>query len=143
MIVLPELETLHAILEQTETIAVVGLSPKEQRPSHRVARYLHAAGYRIIPVNPGQDRILGQPCYPSLAQVPVAVDLVNIFRASAHVLPIVQEAIAIGARAVWMQEGIINEEAADLARRHGLLIRMNRCLMTDHRAWLATAAQSA
>jgi predicted CoA-binding protein len=121
---------------------VVGLSPKEHRPSNRVARYLIAAGFTVIPVNPGQERILGQTCYSNLAQVPVPVDLVDIFRASAHVLPIVEEAIAIGAKAVWMQKGIVNEEAATLARRHGLVVVMGRCLMVDHQAWQGINAKT-
>jgi len=135
MIVLPQPDMPRCILEQISTIAVVGLSPKEHRPSNRVARYLIAAGFTVIPVNPGQERILGRSCYPNLAEVPVPVDLVDIFRASAHVLPIVEEAIAIGAKAVWMQKGIINEEAAILARQHGLVVVMDRCLMVDHQAW--------
>ena len=137
MIVLPPPEPIGRVLELTRTIAVVGLSPKKQRPSNRVARYLVAAGLTVIPVNPGQDRILGMACYPSLARIPGSVDLVDIFRASDRVLPVVQEAIDIGARAVWMQEGIVNEEAADLAHRHGLQVIMDRCLMTDYQAWLA------
>jgi len=135
MIVLPEPETLRCILDQTRTIAVVGLSPKEHRPSNRVARYLITAGFRVIPVNPGQERILDRTCYPSLAEVPVPVDLVDIFRGREHVLPIVEEAVAIGAKAVWMQKGIVNEEAAALARRHGLVVVMDRCLMIDHQVW--------
>jgi len=143
MIVLPPPDQIGRVLAQTRTIAVVGLSPKKQRPSNRVARYLVAAGLTVIPVNPGQDRILGMACYPSLARIPGPVDLVDIFRASDRVLPVVQEAIDIGARAVWMQEGIVNEEAADLARRHGLEVIMDRCLMTDHRAWTAALGRTA
>jgi len=141
MIVLPPLDTLRDIFGQTRAIAVVGLSPKMERPSNRVARYLVRAGFRVIPVNPGHDRLLGLRCYPRLAEVPVPVDLVDIFRGREHVLPIVEEAVAIGARAVWMQEGIVNEEAARLARAHGLAVVMDRCLMTDHQAWLTTVSR--
>ncbi len=139
MIVLPPPEPIAKVLEQTRTIAVVGLSPKQHRPSNRVARYLIAAGFTVIPVNPGQDQILDRVCYPSLTRIPVPVDLVDIFRASDRVLPVVQEAITVGVRGIWMQEGIVNEEAADLASRHGLRVIMDRCLMTDHQAWLAAS----
>ncbi len=121
------------LLTSARTIAVVGLSPKEARPSHQVARYLIAAGYEVIPVNPGQSEILGRPCYPDLASVPVAVDIVDIFRRSEDVGPIVEAAVAIGARAVWMQLGVVNEEAAHRARAAGLTVVMDRCLKVEHR----------
>ena len=123
---------IRRILEDSKTIAVVGLSPKPQRPSHRVARYLLAAGYTIIPVNPGQDTILGLPCYPNLRAIPMPVDLVDIFRRPEAVLPVVEEAIAIGSRFIWMQEGIVNDEAAAKAEAAGLEVIMDRCTMVDH-----------
>ncbi len=123
---------IQKILASTRTIAVVGLSPKENRPSYMVARYLKEAGFTIIPINPGQTEILGEKCFPSLAAVPEAVDLVDIFRRSSEIPPVVDEAIAAGAKAVWMQEGIINEEAAKKARSAGLMVIMDRCLKIDH-----------
>lgn len=122
---------VRKVLREIETIAVVGLSPKANRPSHRVASYLLAAGYTVIPVNPGQEEILGQPCYPNLTAVPVAVNLVNIFRRPEDILPVVEEAILIGAKTVWMQEGIVNHEAARVATDAGLAVIMDRCLMVD------------
>ena len=128
-----ELGTIRRILRESRTVAVVGLSPKPHRPSHQVARYLIEAGYAIIPVNPGQNRILDLPCYPDLRAVPGTVDLVDIFRRSEAVPPIVEDAIGIGARFIWMQEGIVNQEAAARAREAGLAVVMNRCTMIDHR----------
>jgi uncharacterized protein len=129
---LNSLPEITAILQTYRVIAIVGLSPKENRPSHQVARYLLAAGYTIIPVNPGQDGVLEQPCYPCLTAIPGPVEIVNIFRRSPEVPPLVDEAIAIGARVIWMQQGIVNEEAARKARQAGLVVIMDRCLKTDH-----------
>ena len=123
---------IRRILQYSQTIAIVGLSPKPHRPSNQVARYLMEAGYRIIPVNPGQDTILGLPCYPNLLAIPTRVDLVDIFRRQEEVLPIVEEAIAIGAKFVWMQEGIVNEGAAAKAKAAGLEVVMDRCTKIDH-----------
>jgi len=128
----PLTEEIRALLAETRTIAVVGLSPKENRPSNLVARYLIAAGFTVVPVNPGQSEILGRPCYPNLATIPQAVDLVDIFRRATEVLPVVDEAIAIGAKTIWLQEGIINQEAATRARAAGLHMIMDRCLKVDH-----------
>ena len=124
--------SIRRILNDSKTIAVVGLSPKPQRPSHQVARYLMEAGYTIIPVNPGQDSILGLPCYPDLRAIPTQVDMVDIFRRPEAVLPIVEDAIAIGAKFIWMQEGIVNEQAAAKAEAAGLLVVMDRCTKIDH-----------
>jgi uncharacterized protein len=129
---LASLPEIAAILLNYRTIAVVGLSPKVNRPSHRVARYLLAAGYEVIPVNPGQERILGQPCYPCLSAIPRPVEIVNIFRRSPETPPLVDEAIDISARVIWMQEGIIHQEAARKARQAGLAVIMDRCLKSDH-----------
>jgi predicted CoA-binding protein len=124
--------SIRRILKDSKTIAVVGLSPKPQRPSHQVARYLMAAGYTIIPVNPGQDTILGLPCYPNLRAVPAQVDMVDIFRRPEAVLPVVEDAIAIGAKFIWMQEGIVHKEAAAKAEAAGLIVVMDRCTKIDH-----------
>ena len=132
MIQLPSLPEIRAILEEASTIAVVGLSPKPARPSNQVARYLLAAGYTVIPVNPGQTVILDQPCYPDLAAIGRPVDIVDIFRRADQVEAIVRQAIAISARVVWMQQGIVNEEAGQLAREAGLQVVMDRCLKVEH-----------
>ena len=124
--------TIRKILRDAKTIAVVGLSPKPHRPSHQVASYLMEVGYSIIPVNPGQDTILGQTCYPNLRAIPVPVDLVDIFRRPEEILPIEDDAIDIGARFIWMQEGIVNEEAATKAEAAGLAVIMDRCTKIDH-----------
>ena len=120
------------ILNSSRVVAVVGLSAKPDRPSHRVADYLKAQGYRIIPVNPAESEILGELCYPDLASVPESVDVVDIFRRSEEVLPIVKEAIRVGAKAVWIQEGVINEEAAARAREAGLMVGMDKCMLKEH-----------
>jgi len=135
MIHLLSLQKIQAILHENSTIAVVGLSPKPIRPSNQVASYMIAAGYRIIPVNPGHDEILGQTCYPDLLSVPERIDIVNIFRRSDQVLPIVQDAIARKAKVIWMQEGVINEEAAKLAEGSGMTVIMDRCIMVDHQQY--------
>ena len=127
-----QVASIRRILRDSKTIAVVGLSPKPQRPSHQVARYLMGAGYTIVPVNPGQDTILGLPCYPSLKAIPTQVDMVDIFRRPEAVLPIVEDAIAIGAKFIWMQEGIVHKEAAAKAEAAGLIVIMDRCTKIDH-----------
>lgn len=115
------------------SVAVVGLSPDPNRPSHKVATYLAQHGYEIIPVNPDAHEILGRQSYPDLQSLPQLVDIVDIFRRSEEVLPIVDEAIKIGAKAVWMQEGVINEKAAARARDAGLLVVMDKCMFKEHR----------
>ncbi|MFC1550665.1 CoA-binding protein [Candidatus Neomarinimicrobiota bacterium] len=117
-----------------KTIAVVGLSPKPGRPSNNVSSYMKNAGYIIIPVNPGHSEILGEKCYPTLKDIPVPVDVVNVFRRSEYMLPIVKGAIEIGAKALWLQDGVINNEAADLAEKAGLLVVMDDCLHRQHMA---------
>lgn len=128
------LETLEIsrMLKEFHNIAVVGLSPKENRPSNQVAVYLLAAGYHVIPVNPGQSEILGRTCYPDLLAIPEPVEIVDIFRRAEEVGPIVDQAIEIGARVIWMQEGIVNEAAAARARAAGLKVIMDRCLKVEH-----------
>ncbi len=118
---------LRRILENHKVIAMVGISPKEDRPSNGVARFLMARGYTVIPVNPGQTEILGQRCYPSLKDIPVKVDMVDVFRKSEDVPPIAEEAIAIGAKSLWLQLGIVNQEAAEKAAAAGLDVVMDRC----------------
>jgi uncharacterized protein len=120
------------ILASARTIAVVGLSPDTRRPSHGVARYLQRAGYRIIPVNPHVDEVLGERAYASLRQIPDAVDVVEVFRRSEFVGPIVDDAIAIKARAVWLQDGVVDEDAAARARDCGLDVVMDDCMMRRH-----------
>jgi predicted CoA-binding protein len=121
------------ILKTSKYVAVVGLSPKANRPSLKVAAYLKEQGYRIIPVNPQEHEILGELSYPDLDSIPVPVDVVDIFRRSKLVPPIVEEAIKIRAKAVWMQEGVINEDAAERAREAGLKVVMDRCMLKEHK----------
>ncbi len=120
------------ILDSSRVIAVVGLSSNPERPSNKVAVYLKENGYTIIPVNPNEKEILGETSYPDLSSVPVNVDLVDIFRRSEDVYPIVEEAVKIGAKVVWMQEGVINEEAAAYAREKGLEVVMDLCTKKQH-----------
>jgi uncharacterized protein len=120
------------ILKTSRTIAIVGLSSRPHRPSYGVAQYLQSAGYRIIPVNPVETEILGQKCYARLEDIPERVDIVDIFRRSEFVPAIVESAIHIGARGVWMQEGVIHAEAAERARRAGLFVIMNTCILKEH-----------
>jgi predicted CoA-binding protein len=120
------------ILNFSRVVAVVGLSSKPDRPSYRVASYLKEQGYKVIPVNPAEKEIFGELCYPDLVSIPELVDAVDIFRHSEEVLPIVEEAIRIGAKAVWMQEGVINEEAAARAREAGLMVVMDKCMRKEH-----------
>jgi len=132
MLHIPAHKDYSALLHNAKSIAVVGLSPKAARPSNDVARYLIEAGYTVYPVNPGQDSILGLRCYPNLQAIPDPVDVVNIFRRSTEVLPIVQAAVEIGASTVWMQEGVVNAEAASYAEARGLEVVMDRCIKIDH-----------
>lgn len=120
------------ILRNYRTVAVVGISPREDRPSHRVARYLKEHGYRIIPVNPRETEVLGERCYSDLCSVPEPVEVVNVFRRPRLVPRVVSEAIQIGANAVWMQEGIVHEAAARRARKAGLDVVMDRCMKKEH-----------
>jgi uncharacterized protein len=120
------------ILKTSRTIAVVGLSGRGHRPSYGVAAYLQSVGYRIIPVNPTETEILGERCYARLEDIPERVDIVDIFRRSEFVPEIVESAIRIGARGVWMQEGVINAQAAERARSAGLVVVMNACILKEH-----------
>ena len=127
------MEHIEGILKRAKTVAVVGLSPKADRPSYGVASYLKEQGYRIIPVNPAADEVLGEKCYPDLSSIEEKVDVVDIFRRAEDVPPIVEEAIRTGAETVWMQEGIVNEEAAARAREAGLEVVMDRCMLKEHK----------
>ena len=120
------------ILKDEKVIAVVGLSSNPERPSFRVASYMKDKGYTIIPVNPNEKEVLGQMCYPNLSAIPGHVDVVDIFRRSEDCPPIAQEAVKIGADVVWMQEGIVNEEAAKCAREAGLKVVMDKCIKKEH-----------
>jgi predicted CoA-binding protein len=129
--------SIEEILLESKTIAVVGLSPRPDRDSHGVAKYLQSQGYRIIPVNPAIQEVLGERCYPSLRDVPERIDLVDIFRRPEGVPAVVDEAIEVGARAVWMQKGVVHEEAARKARSRGLDLVMDRCAHCEHEALAA------
>ena len=126
-------ETLRQALIGARNIAVVGLSDKPSRPSYGVARYLKEQGYRIIPVNPNITEALGEKAYPDLISVPDPIDLVDIFRRSSQVGPVVDEAITKGVQTIWMQLGIVDEAAAARARDAGITVIMNRCTLIEHR----------
>ena len=125
-------DPITQILKTSRVIAVIGLSHRQHRPSYGVADYLQTSGYRIIPVNPNETEVLGEKSYARLEDIPVPVDIVDIFRRSEFVPEIVDSAIAIGARAVWMQEGVIHAIAAERARSAGLAVVMDRCILKEH-----------
>jgi len=124
--------TIRELLKTSRTIAVVGLSSKRFRPSYGVAEYMQRNGYRIIPVNPFERAVLGEKCYADLDSVPERVDIVDVFRRAEFVPEIVEAAIRIGARAVWMQEGVVHQEAAARAAAAGLVVVMDRCILKEH-----------
>jgi len=124
--------TLKELLRSCRSIAVVGLSAQPDRPSHRVAAYLQAQGYQVIPVNPQLDTVLGERCYPDLAAIGHPVDLVDVFRKPQDCLPVAQAAVALGAKALWLQLGGVDEAAARTAQAGGLTVVMDRCLMVEH-----------
>ncbi|MFW8601954.1 CoA-binding protein [Desulfobacterota bacterium M19] len=125
-------EDLSRILNNTRRVAVVGMSPKPSRPSNQVAAYLMAAGFEVIPVNPGQTAIMGLKCYPDLESIPGRVDIVDVFRRTSEVPAIVDSTLKIKARILWLQLGIIHAEAALRAQAAGLIVIMNRCLKVEH-----------
>lgn len=127
-------DPIRELLQHSRTIAVVGLSDSPLRPSHGVSAYLQTYGYRIIPVNPEIRLSLGEKSYPSLADVPEKIDIVNIFRRPEFVEEIVDQAIALKIPAIWMQEEVINEKAAEKARKAGMFVVMDRCILKEHRA---------
>ena len=124
------------VLKRARTIAVVGLSDNPLRPSFGVSAYMQSQGYRIIPVNPGETEILGEKCYARLEDIPVPVDIVDIFRRSELVAPVVESAIRIGAAAVWMQEGVVDQVAARKAKAAGLAVVIDRCILKEHQRYL-------
>lgn len=132
MIGMNDPKAIQTILNECRTIAVVGLSSNPMRPSYDVARYMQRQGYRIIPVNPNEVEVLGERAYPSLEKVPEKFDLVDIFRRSEEAGEHVDEAIRLGANAVWMQDGVIDSEAADRALKAGLLVVMDNCILREH-----------
>ncbi|MFH1036153.1 MAG: CoA-binding protein [Pseudomonadota bacterium] len=136
----PTPELVRRMLENCRTIAVVGLSPNPERDSHRVATYLQRQGFTIIPVNPKEQTILGQTCYPSLAAIGHPVDLVDVFRASEFAPAVAREAADLGAKALWLQEGVISPQAQEIARQAGLDFVQDSCLMVQHRRHLAPRA---
>lgn len=120
------------LLENCKIIAVVGLSPNEEKPSNVVAKYLKHAGYKIIPVNPQYDEILGEKCYHSLSGIPERIDIVDIFMRADKVIPVVEEAVTIQPKCIWLQLGIINEEAKEIAESHGIMFFMDVCIKQEH-----------
>jgi len=129
---MPSSDSIYDALKSSHSIAVVGLSSRKFRPSYGVAQYMQSVGYRIIPVNPEESEILGEKCYATLEQIPEKVDIVDIFRRSEFVPEVVDSAIRIGANCIWMQEGVIHQEAAEKARRAGLFVVMDSCILKDH-----------
>ena len=123
----------ETILKNYRIIAMVGLSPDANRPSHKVAKYLINNGYKVIPVNPDAQEMLGIKSYSEISAIPEPIEIVDIFRRSEEVMPIVDQAIRVGAKVVWMQEGVINEEAASKAQDAGLLVVMDRCILKEHK----------
>jgi len=128
----PSLDEIKQLLNNTKTIAVVGLSPKPNRPSHGVAAAMQGFGYRIIPVRPAVDEVLGEKAYADLHALPNKPDLVDVFRAPEHVGPIVDACIELGIKAIWLQDGVINEEAAQKAVAAGMTVIMDRCIYRDY-----------
>ncbi len=128
----PSSDSIYDALKSSHTIAVVGLSSRKFRPSYGVAQYMQSVGYRIIPVNPEESEILGEKCYATLEQIPEKVDIVDIFRRPEFVSEVVDSAIRIGAKSIWMQEGVIHTESAEKARRAGLFVVMDSCILKDH-----------
>lgn len=125
-------DPISELLKTSHTIAVVGLSRRKFRPSHGVAEYLQSVGYRILPVNPHESEVLGEKSYARLEDIPEKIDIVDIFRRSEYVPAIVESAIPIGPRAIWMQEGVIHHAAAEQARRAGIPVVMDACILKEH-----------
>jgi predicted CoA-binding protein len=129
----PPDDRIRELLKTYKTVAVVGLSSDESRPSYGVSRYLQKRGYKIIPVNPKEIEILGEKVYPTLSVIPDKVEIVDVFRRSEFVPPIVDEAVKIGAKAIWLQEGVVNHPAAIKASQQGVLVVMDKCMLKEHR----------
>lgn len=129
----PSEEEIRDLLQESRIVAVVGLSDSPYRTSHAIARVLKDVGYKIYPVNPNLDGpVLGEAPYASVQEIEEPVDIVNVFRRSEKVMPVAKDAVATGAKAIWMQSGVVNEEAASYARDHGLVVVMDRCIKVDH-----------
>lgn len=133
----PSLDEIRSLLGRVRTIAVVGLSPRTERPSHRIARRLKEWGYRVIPVRPAVQEVLGERAYARLSEIPEKPDLVDVFRSADEVGAIIDDCIALGIHAIWLQEGIINEPAAQRARDAGMFVVMDRCISVDYRRLMA------
>jgi predicted CoA-binding protein len=129
----PSADPIFDILTKYKRIAVVGLSSNPARPSYGVTEYMQSAGYQIVPVNPNETDVLGEPSYASLADVPQKIEIVDIFRRAEEVPPVVDAAIRAGAKVVWMQQGIVNEAAAEKARAAGITVVMDACLLIEHK----------
>lgn len=139
----PSTDPLLDILKDSRNIAVVGISPNPLRPSHEIAQYLLAAGYHIAGVNPGQTQVLSRPCYPRVEDIPEAIDVVDIFRKSEDVPPVVESAIRKGAKVIWMQQGIEHREAAQKALAAGMIVVMDACILVEHKRRLRALSSSA
>ena len=135
----PPDEDLRDLLARAKTVAVVGLSPRPERPSHRIAQRLQSWGYRVVPVRPAVNEVLGEKAYPRLADVPDKIDLVDVFRSAEEVEPIVDQCIALGLPAIWIQLGIVNEPAAARARAAGMVVVMDLCISVEYRRLLVPA----
>jgi predicted CoA-binding protein len=127
------IQDIRNILQTYSRIAIVGLSPKESRDSHRVARYLVEQGYEIVPVNPGQEEILGRACFKTLKDIPFPIDIANLFLKPTNVPPVVDHAIEIGVPVIWMQLGVVHNKSAEKARKSGIQVVMNKCIMREHK----------
>jgi predicted CoA-binding protein len=134
----PPREALKKLLTDAHTIAVVGASSKRERPSHGVMKVLLHSGYHVIPVNPNETSVLGQKCYASLRDIPEHVDIVDVFRQPQHTPEIADQAVAIGAKALWLQLGVVNEDAAARAKAGGLMVIMNACIAVQHEILLGS-----
>ncbi|MBS0371566.1 MAG: CoA-binding protein [Proteobacteria bacterium] len=128
----PPPDQVRRLLQEVKTIAVVGLSPRPDRPSHRVAKGMQGFGYRIVPVRPAVAEVLGEKAYPHLSDIPHPIDLVDVFRSADQIDPIVDECIAMGVKRLWLQDGVINEKAAERARAAGITVVMDRCVWRDY-----------
>ncbi|MBS0357192.1 MAG: CoA-binding protein [Proteobacteria bacterium] len=128
----PPPDQIRRLLQEVKTIAVVGLSPRPDRPSHRVAKGMQGFGYRIVPVRPAVAEVLGEKAYPHLSDIPHPIDLVDVFRAADQIDPIVDECIALGIKRLWLQDGVINEKTAERARAAGIVVVMDRCVWRDY-----------
>lgn len=137
MFINPDAEKIRQMLQQVRTVAVLGLSSNESRPSFRVAKGLQDLGYRIIPVRPALEDVLGEKAYPDLASLTEIPDIVDVFRAAEHVPSIVDECIRMGIRCIWLQQGIVHEEAALRAQQAGIFVVMDRCMWRDAHEFLA------